>query len=112
MRRNSKKLKHRRNKVAPGIIFLVSSTEYFSNFKEVLKSAFSVRRKQFSLKKYFSNVCVAFVHCCIFLARLFDFFDSGVMERLRHQLINSQVTQNRVGVSCITNDLIVRSQVN
>ncbi|KAK4012258.1 putative Zinc finger protein AEBP2 [Daphnia magna] len=61
IRRNSKKLKHRRSKVAP--------------------------------------------------ARLFDFFDSGVMERLRHQLINSRTTHNQIGVSCVTNDLTVHSQV-
>lgn len=45
------------------------------------------------------------------IARLFDYFDSGVMERLRHQLINSRVNQTKLDLSLITNGLTVHSQV-
>lgn len=44
-------------------------------------------------------------------ARLFDYFDSGVMERLRHQLFISQESQQRLGLSSHNNCLTVQSQV-
>ena len=41
-----------------------------------------------------------------------DFFDAGVMERLRHQLLNSRASQNRIGLSSLSPCLTVHSQVS
>jgi zinc finger protein AEBP2 len=46
-----------------------------------------------------------------FTARLFDYFDTGIMERLRHQLVDSQQSETRLGLSPLANSLTVSSQV-
>ena len=47
-----------------------------------------------------------------FTARLFDYFDTGIMERLRHQLVDSQQSETRLGLSPLANSLTVSSQVS
>lgn len=42
---------------------------------------------------------------------MLDYFDSGVMERLRHQLLYSRLSQNGINLSLLTNGISVRSQV-
>ena len=45
-----------------------------------------------------------------------DYFDAGIMERLRHQLVNSEESQKQLGFSCLGSSsspcLIVHSQVS
>ena len=92
VRRNSKKSKYRRSKAAPGTVPSISIID--------------------NLFIFFFFLCDS--NCLfywIFAARLFDYFDSGVMERLRHQLFISQESQQRLGLSSRNNCLTVQSQV-
>jgi len=49
--------------------------------------------------------------CIATPARLCDYFDAGIMERLQHQLISSHVNQNRLGLSLSSGQLTFSSQV-
>ena len=49
--------------------------------------------------------------CIATPARLCDYFDAGIMERLQHQLISSHVNQNRLGLSLSSGKLTFSSQV-
>lgn len=86
-RRNSKKHRNRISKVSPGTSFTFASCTFV--MKQTCQN--SIRP---------------------IAGRLFDYFDAGIMERLRHQLLFSQLSQKHCGVVFVNGKVTVKSEVS